>query len=77
MKTLSLNWGKKLKEVYFIPPNDLGYACLTKIYKKVAACLKIAPFVYIIPLSILLGLVLYFVFGYLIVKIVSILQRIY
>lgn len=77
MKTLSLNWNKKLKEVFYPYPNDLGWSILTKIYKKVVFRLKFAPFLYIIPLAFLLGLLSYFIFGSLVVKIVSILQRIF
>lgn len=77
MKALSLNWNRKLKEVFYPAPNDLGLTILTKIYKKIVFRLKFAPFLYIIPLTFLLGLMLYFIFGYLIIKIVSFLQQIY
>lgn len=77
MKTLSLNWNKKLKEIYYPPPNDLGWSVLNKIYKKIVFRLKFVPFLYIVPLTFLLVFLLYFIFGYLIVKVVSILQKIY
>lgn len=77
MRTYSLNWQKKLKEIYSPPPNDLGWSVFNKIYKKMVFRLKYAPFLYIIPLTFLLVFLLSSIFGYLIVKIVSILQKIY
>lgn len=77
MRTVSLNWNRKLKEVFYPPPNDLGLPIFTKIYKKIVSRLKVAPFLYIVPLTFLLGLLLYFIFGYLIISLVSILQKIY
>ena len=77
MKTVGLNWEKKLKEIYSPPPNDLGWWVFNKIYKKIVFRLKFSPFLYIIPLIFLLVFLLSFIFGYLTVKVVNILQRIY
>jgi hypothetical protein len=74
MKTINLKLKNKVNEVYFIPPNDLGFVPLTKLYKLFTRPLKTAPFIIIIPLSFLAAIVGYYVFGYLIVRLASILQ---
>jgi hypothetical protein len=64
----------RLDEVYLVEPNDLGNPLLTKIYKKTTGILKIMPFIYIVPLSMVLSLVLYLGFGHSLIKLVSLLQ---
>jgi len=65
---------KHLKEITIIEPNDLGIPLLTTAYRKVNIFFKIAPFVFIIPISILGAIGLVYIFGLLAVQIVSLLQ---
>ncbi len=64
----------KLDEVYSMEPNNLGNSQMNSVYKTGVSFLKEMPFIYIVPTSILLSVLLYFVFGSLTIKLVSILQ---
>jgi hypothetical protein len=70
----TITWQKQIREILTPPPNDLGWAPLTILYKKIVLRLKNLPFIIIIPLSLILSFAIYLVFGYLIVKLVSWLQ---
>lgn len=74
MKTLNYRLRQKLEEVYFVQPNDLGYPFLTNIYHKITKFFKTMPFIFIIPTSFMGALILYVLFGSLIIKLVSLLQ---
>ncbi len=74
MKTIEYKLKRRLHETYFIEPNDLGIDWLTKIYKTITAPLKTIPIIYIIPLSIILGVAIFLLLNQLIVKLVTILQ---
>jgi len=75
MKTANFYLKKKMEEVFIIEPNDLSISFLTNFYKKLTAYLKTTPFIIIIPLSFLVGLVIYLIFGYLIVRLTTLLQH--
>lgn len=62
-------------ETFIVEPSDLGHPLLTKIYKTITGTLKIMPFMYIIPVSIIVSLLLSFMFGFSIVRIASLLQN--
>lgn len=74
MKTSNWQLKKKLNEIYIIEPNDLGIKKLTTWYKFIVRYFKTVPFIVIVPLSFLIGYVLYLFFGFLIVRLVSLLQ---
>lgn len=74
MKTISFRLKKKLNEIYVIEPNNLGFQLLNNFYKKVTSYFKTAPFIIIIPLSFLIAVSLYFIFGYFLVRLTTILQ---
>ncbi len=74
MKSSYYELKHKLQEVYFVEPNDLGNSYLTLIYKTVTSFLKQMPFVFIIPLSFLVSILMYLIFGSLTVKLTSLLQ---
>lgn len=74
MNTLNLRFKKKLNEVYFITPNNLGVDFLTHFYKRLTKPMKVMPFLYVIPLSFLFVILVYLIFGILTVKITSLLQ---
>ena len=63
-----------LREINIVEPNDLGIPQLTLIYRNMNVFFKTAPFLFIVPLSILGAALLFFLFGYLAVRIVSLLQ---
>ncbi len=75
---MNYSYQRKLQEefhrVFSLPPNDLGNKWLTHIYKYITHPLKKMPFVYIVPLSVVAALMMYVLFGQLVVKLVSILQ---
>jgi len=65
---------KKLNEVFSLEPNNLGVGFLTNFYKKMVARFKVAPFIIIIPFSFIFAGMAYFLLGYLLIKLVSLLQ---
>jgi len=74
MKSLNYRLKRKLNEVFVVEPNDLGIVFLTNWYKRITAYFKTAPFLIVIPLSFLVAIFLYLIFGYLVVRLVSLLQ---
>lgn len=65
---------QKMNEVFSIEPSELGVSFLTGYFKKLTAYLKIAPFIYIIPLTFIISIFLYFVLGRFLIKLVTVLQ---
>lgn len=65
---------KKLYEVYFLEPNQIGSDWLTSLYKKITAPLKSMPFFVILPLSGLVALGTYVLLGQIAIMLVSVLQ---
>lgn len=61
-------------ELQVVEPNDLGIPILTATYRKINIFFKTAPFVFIIPLSLLLATLLVYLFGFVAVKLTSLLQ---
>jgi len=74
MKTINIRLKKKLKEVFSTEPNDLGVNFLTIYFKKITAYFKIIPFIYVVPFTFLISIILYFLLGRLLVGLVTILQ---
>ena len=74
MKKINIRLKKKLDEVFFVEPNDLGIDFLTYYFRKTTAYLKIVPFIYIIPFTFLISTLLYFILGKLLVRLVTMLQ---
>ncbi|MGB9707143.1 MAG: hypothetical protein ACPL1D_00075 [Microgenomates group bacterium] len=74
MKTVNYQLKRKLNEIFIVEPNDLGMRFLTLGYKFLVRYLKTAPFLIIVPFSFLLGYLLYLFFGFLIVRLVTLLQ---
>lgn len=65
---------EEFNTIFSLPPNDLGNKWLTHFYRLVAHPLKKMPFMYILPLSILVAIAMYLLFGQFVIKLVSILQ---
>ena len=63
-----------LKEVNVVEPNDLGNPLLTNIYRKINIFFKTAPFLIVVPISIICAAFLIYLFGILAVRLVSLLQ---
>lgn len=74
MRNFQYQLKKELREIFTIPPNDLGIKILTDYYKKLTSYLKTAPFLIVIPLSFLIGVVFYLVFNRLLIAFVNLLQ---
>ena len=72
--TFSHNLDREFDRIFAVPPNDLGNTRLTFFYKFFTRPLKQMPFLYILPLSFLTAVFLYYLFGSLLIKLVSILQ---
>ena len=73
-KNTSILLKKRLQEVMIVEPNDLGIPLLTRIYRKIIIFFKTAPFIFIIPLSIVAATGLVYLFGILAIRLVSLLQ---
>lgn len=65
----------EMHRIFSIEPNDLNNRYLTNFYKIFTKPLKSIPLIYIIPLSIILSITIYFVFGQMLIKIVTLLQN--
>lgn len=74
MKTLNYRFHNKMNEVFSVEPNDLGNKKLTFVYHKITGFLKKMPFIFILPTSFLVAVIIYFLFGFIAIKLVSILQ---
>jgi len=74
MKTINIRLKKKLNEVFFIESNDLGNDYLTIYFKKITAYFKVIPFAYVIPFAFLISIIMYFLLGRLLIRLVTILQ---
>lgn len=65
----------RMEEVSIVEPNDFGSASLNRLYRTVNRFFKNAPFIIVIPASIIIAISLYVLFGFLAIKLVSILQN--
>jgi len=65
----------ELAKIYDLQPNNLHVPFLTNLYKLCTRPLKSLPFLYIVPVSLFIALAMYFVFGSLLIKLVSLLQH--
>ncbi len=74
MKTLNNKIRQKLDEVYSVKPNDLGTPVINELYHGTTKFFKTMPFIFIIPSSFLGALILYVLFGSLVIRLVSLLQ---
>ena len=74
MENIEHRLKSKLNEVYTVEPNSLGNTYLTMVFKQLTSFLKVMPFVYIIPLSLGITVLLYLAFGTLTIKLASLLQ---
>ena len=74
MKTINLRLKQKMDEVFSIEPNELGTGFLTNYFRKITAYLKVMPLIYIIPLTFLITVFMYFVLGKFLIKLVTVLQ---
>lgn len=74
MTEINLRMKQKLNEVFSVEPSDLGINFLTFYFKKITSHLKTAPFIFVIPSAVIIALILYFLFGRLLVGLATILQ---
>ena len=73
-KTTAKLLRNKLREVYVVEPNDLGFPFLTNIYRKIIIFFKTAPFLIVVPLALFGATGIVYLFGFLAVRLVSLLQ---
>ena len=57
-----------------VEPNNLGATFATSLYHRLTGFLKTMPFIFVIPISFITAIILYIIFGSLLVKLVSLLQ---
>ncbi|OGK12912.1 hypothetical protein A3A93_01780 [Candidatus Roizmanbacteria bacterium RIFCSPLOWO2_01_FULL_38_12] len=62
------------RKIYSVAPNDLGSHGFTFLYKLFTRPIKVMPFLYIIPLSLVGALILYLLRGGLVIRLVNVLQ---
>jgi len=74
MKVYSKEFKKYLDEVFFIKPNDLGKDFLNVWFKKTTVYLKKMPFLIILPLTVIIALLFFFLFRRYLIDWVSFLQ---
>lgn len=65
---------KQLGSIYTIKPNNLLIPLLTSVYKLATEPLKSFPFKIFVPLSLLAFIIFFVIFGFLITRLVSLLQ---
>ena len=63
-----------LKETTVVEPNDLGFPLFTTLYRKINVFFKTAPFVVVVPISLVGATGLVYLFGILAVRLASLLQ---
>lgn len=64
----------RLNEAYLVEPNDLGMPLLNHWYRRINRYFKRAPFIVVVPATLLSAVLLYLLFGYVIVRLTSLLQ---
>jgi len=74
MRSMNLRLKRKMNEVFSIEPNDFGVNFLTNYFRKITSYLKIMPFVYVIPVTFLVLISLYFLLGRILIRLVTVLQ---
>jgi len=74
MRTFTYRLQQKLEEVFLVEPNNLGFSIVTTLYHRLTGFLKTMPFIFVIPISFIAAIILYIIFGSLLVKLVSLLQ---
>lgn len=65
----------ELEQVFDLKPNDLYLPVLTHWYKVLTKPLKSVPFVYLIPIAVFITLATYVLFGFSVVRLVTLLQH--
>ena len=65
----------KYHEAFIVDPSDLGNPVLTKVYKRISGNLKTMPFIYLVPISIVIIFILSLLFKFSIVRIATLLQN--
>lgn len=63
-----------LREVRVVEPNDLGIPILNIYYRKINIFFKTAPFIIVVPLALFCATALVYMFGFLAVRLTSLLQ---
>lgn len=71
---LSNKLEREFQEIFLVKPNDLGNKYLTLAYKYFTGPLKKMPFIYVIPTSFIISMMMYIVLGHFVIKLVSLLQ---
>jgi len=65
---------KHLDDVFIVAPTDLGNPYVTGLFRRMNVCVKRMPFLVVIPVSIVFSIILYLLFGYVFIRLASILQ---
>lgn len=74
MKNINYRMKEKMNEVFSIEQSELGASFFTNYFRKITANLKTMPFIYVIPLTVVSSIFMYFILGRFLVKLVTVLQ---
>ena len=72
--TAFLKLKNRVDDIYSIAPSDLHSGVLTDMFRQTTGSLKFFPFKIIIPVSVITAFFLYIFAGFLVVRLVSLLQ---
>jgi|GEM_PF-817770 len=64
----------ELDRIFDLKPNDLSFPFLTNMYKFFTHPLKSLPLLYIVPISFFGAVLMYLLFGHMVIRFVSLLQ---
>jgi len=65
----------RLDDIYEVEPNNLEFYPVSWLYRAMTRPVKKMPFIFIIPISIVMAVCLYLLFGQLVIKLVTLLQN--
>ena len=68
------NIKSRINNTYTLMPNDLYWTKITYLYKLFTQPLKSFPFKIYLPISIIIGIFSFFIFRFLIIRLVSLIQ---
>ena len=75
MKSDFVRLKHRMEEISLVQPNDFGFGFVNRLYRNVNRFFKKAPFIIVVPASFFIAFFLYIMFGFLTIKLVSILQN--
>lgn len=75
MKSDFVRLKNRMEEASIVEPNDFGFGLVNHMYRSINRFFKNAPFVIVVPGAVFIALCIYLIFGFLAIKLASILQN--